>query len=162
MKYVFFLFFFLVVLVSCEQSAKQAIVQKSGSDSSEKKIPQGYKPGLGEFMLGVQTHHVKLWFAGNAENWDLAKFEMDETREIFDDVKLYCSDRKELKYLPIIEPGLDSVEHAISKKNLPDFKSAYIFMTGQCNSCHRSADHGFNVIVVPDKSPFPDQDFKKH
>src|SRR5918996_3950917 len=38
-------------------------------------------PGLGEFMTTMQLHMGKLWFAGKADNWDLARYELDELRE---------------------------------------------------------------------------------
>jgi hypothetical protein len=40
-----------------------------------------YVPGLGEFMSATQVRHAKLWFAGDAKNWELASFELDEITE---------------------------------------------------------------------------------
>jgi hypothetical protein len=40
-----------------------------------------YAPGLGEFMTATQLRHAKLWFAGKANNWDLAAYEIDEIME---------------------------------------------------------------------------------
>lgn len=40
-----------------------------------------YAPGLGEFMTATQLRHAKLWFAGKANNWDLAAYEIDEIAE---------------------------------------------------------------------------------
>ena len=65
-----------------------------------------YKPGLGEFMSGIQVHHAKLWFAGTAANWKLADFEVGEIKETLDDVEKYCTDRPELASLPMIHPPL--------------------------------------------------------
>src|SRR5262249_19825377 len=42
--------------------------------------------GLGEIMSLQQMRHLKLWFAGNAANWELADYELDELKEGFDDV----------------------------------------------------------------------------
>jgi hypothetical protein len=33
-----------------------------------------------------QMRHTKLWFAGNARNWDLAGYEFDELKEGFENV----------------------------------------------------------------------------
>ncbi|HET9888614.1 MAG TPA: hypothetical protein VFR10_13990, partial [bacterium] len=46
-------------------------------------------PGLGEIMLTNQAHHAKLWFAGEAENWPLASYELDELEEGFEMVVEY-------------------------------------------------------------------------
>lgn len=33
------------------------------------------------FKTTIQLHASKLWFAAKAENWDLAKYELDELKE---------------------------------------------------------------------------------
>jgi hypothetical protein len=45
-----------------------------------------YHPGLGEQMLTLQIRHARLWFAGQAQNWTLAAFELQEIKEAFDAV----------------------------------------------------------------------------
>ena len=35
----------------------------------KQKLQNTYKPGLGEFMVNIQLHHGKLWFAGKNQNW---------------------------------------------------------------------------------------------
>src|SRR5215467_3913154 len=45
-----------------------------------------YASGLGEIMSLQQMRHLKLWFAGQAKNWPLADYELDELEEGFDDV----------------------------------------------------------------------------
>ena len=44
-------------------------------------------PGLGEYMTTIQLHAGKLWFAANAMNWDLARYELDELKETMEVVK---------------------------------------------------------------------------
>ena len=42
-----------------------------------------YVPGLGEIMSATQMRHLKLWYAGQAGNWPLAAYEVDELEEGF-------------------------------------------------------------------------------
>ena len=150
-----------IILVSCNNKPIGKNDSARQIDSLEKVISNSYKPGLGEFMLGIQTHHSKLWFAGKAENWELADFEMQEIKELFDDVKKYTSDREETKLVPMIYPALDSLSASVARKDKESFSKVFYFLTEKCNSCHQSVKHGFNVIVVPETSPFSNQDFKK-
>jgi hypothetical protein len=106
-------------------------------------------------------HHAKLWFAGNAQNWKLADFEVGEIRETLDDVRKYCADRPELASLPMIGPAMDSISSAVKQENLPKFKSAFILLTNTCNNCHRATKHEFNVIRVPQTPPFTNHVFEK-
>jgi hypothetical protein len=39
--------------------------------------------------------------------------------------------------------------------------TAYKKLTDACNSCHEATNVGVNVIVVPDASTFPNQDFRR-
>jgi len=129
-------------------------------DSLRLKLENSYKPGLGEFMLGIQVHHAKLWFAGKAGNWPLADFEAKEIHETLDDIRSYCTDRPELAYLPMITAPLDSLESAISNKDFIRFQRGFNLLTITCNNCHQITKHAFNVIQVPVTPPFSNQDFQ--
>ncbi|MGB8320186.1 MAG: hypothetical protein WCE54_18780, partial [Ignavibacteriaceae bacterium] len=62
----------------------------------------------------------------------------------------------------MIKPALDSVNSAIEQKNLKLFKRNYTLLTNTCNDCHHAVNFEFNVIKIPDKQTFSNQDFKKH
>lgn len=151
--------FFVLLLTSCRPGAERAAQMQAQVDSLKKELDSTYKPGLGEFMSSIQLHHEKLWFAGQAQNWMLADFEMDEISELLEDIKKYAANRPEIKSLPMILPALDSVNNAILRKDPAMFKDAYMLLTNTCNNCHRATQHAFNVIKVPDVSPVSDQSF---
>ena len=58
--------------------------RRAGSATGEPAKP--YEPGLVEFMMTVQSHHAKLWLAGNARNWELADYQVDELKELLEDI----------------------------------------------------------------------------
>ena len=117
------------------------------------------KPGLGELMLGIQTHHAKLWFAGKNENWKLANFEMDEIRELIETAQKIETDRKEISSLPMIFPALDSLAFSINNRNEKLFENDFLMLTNACNACHTKTNFEFNVITVPTSPPVKNQDF---
>ena len=129
-------------------------------DTLQQKLGNTYKPGLGEFMSGIQVHHAKLWFAGESGNWKLADFEVKEILESIADIRKYCTDRPEINSLVIIEPALDSISRAIRNNNASSFKNSFALLTIACNACHRTTQHEFNVIQQPQAPPFSNQDFK--
>jgi hypothetical protein len=149
-----------ITLFSCQQSNGSRAQAKI--DSLQKQLNEAYRPGLGEFMNSIQLHHAKLWFAGTNENWKLADFEMHEISEVLDDIKKYNTDRDEVKKIDMIDPPLDSMNRAIQKKNVLEFKSSFVALTNVCNSCHQATDHEFNVVIVPAAPPVTNQDFKIH
>jgi len=152
--------FILVPLVFCGCGSSNTNTLQAKMDSLQKQAAQTYRPGLGEFMLGIQIHHAKLYFAGKNKNWELAEFEMGEIKEALDDINKYCADRPEIKSLPILNPAVDSVNNAVKAKSLQRFEAGFVLLTGACNSCHQTTHHQFNVIKVPDTPPFNNQEFK--
>jgi hypothetical protein len=145
---------FLLLFSACGSQDNNAKLQAQ-IDSLNSQLAQTYKPGL-----GIQVHHAKIWYAGKNQNWDLANFEVGEIKETLDDVKKYCTDRPEIKSLPILYPALDSISNAIKAKSLKRFETSFVFLTNSCNSCHQSTHHQFNVIKIPDTPPFTNQEFK--
>jgi hypothetical protein len=49
-----------------------AIAQSGPPDVSVER----YVPRPGDIMAALQVRHLKLYFAGRAQNWDLADFEL--------------------------------------------------------------------------------------
>ena len=161
MRY-FSIVFLVFYLISCnQQQESERIVLQNQIESLRSRLDSSYTPGLGEFMLSIQMHHAKIWFAGKNGNWDLANFEIDEIRETIGDINKYCTDRPEISSLPMIDQPLDSLKLAITKKNIEAFKSSFILLTNTCNNCHKVTKHGFNVIKIPDIPPVTNQVFEK-
>jgi hypothetical protein len=161
MRY-FSIVFLVFYLISCnQQQENERLVLQNQIDSLRSRLDSSYAPGLGEFMLSIQMHHAKIWFAGKNGNWDLANFEIDEIRETIGDINKYCTDRPEISSLPMIDQPLDSLKLAVTKKNIEAFKSSFILLTNTCNNCHKVTKHGFNVIKIPDIPPVSNQVFEK-
>lgn len=150
----------LLFVLACNQPAGNTRHLQSEIDSLQQQIAHAYKPGFGEFMSGIQVHHAKLWFAGTAENWPLAQFEIDEIKESIEDIKTYCTDRKETTSLLMIDAPLDSVAAAIKTNDATLFKNSFTALTSACNNCHQATRHEFNVIKLPEAPPFSNQEFK--
>jgi hypothetical protein len=150
----------LCLAISCGGPGQEVTTVQAQIDSLQRKLENSYRPGLGEFMSGIQVHHAKLWFAGKAGNWGLADFETKEIRESIDDINLYCTDRPEVASLPMIKPPLDSIDVAIRNRSIAQFKSGFVLLTSTCNNCHRATKHEFNVIQIPVTPPFTNQVFE--
>src|SRR5579871_2128140 len=105
----------LIILLplACAQPQADSSALQAQITRLQHRLDSAYKPGLGEFMSGIQVHHEKLWFAGKAGNWPLADFEIGEIKESIDDIRQFCIDRPEVSSLPMILPALDSLDAAI-------------------------------------------------
>ena len=155
-----FIIILTLTLFACNHPVENTGVLQNRIDSLEIKLADTYKPGLGDFMSGIQVHHSKLWFAGQNENWKLADFEVHEIMEAIEDIQKFHTERKESQMIDMIFPALDSINYAILQRNAAQFKSSYILLTNTCNNCHRATNFEFNVVKIPDTPPFSNQDFK--
>ena len=124
-----------------------------------------YSPGLGELMSLQQMRHVKLWFSGQAENWELADYELDELGEGFDDIVKFHPTHKDSPVAPkdaiprMVNEPLKNLRRAVEKKDAAAFTEAYDALTAACNSCHQATNFGFNTVQRPATNPFPNQLF---
>jgi hypothetical protein len=121
-----------------------------------------FTPGLGEFMTFTQVRHAKLWLAGNAGNWELADYEIDELKEGLEDVAKYVPTYKDMPVGKLIETTMKpiaEVEQAIKARDRSKFTSAFDKLSQACNSCHQATNRAFIVIQRPANSAFPNQSF---
>jgi hypothetical protein len=145
--------------------ALAAIVALLSAACQRQPAPELYTPGLGEMMSLQQMRHVKLWFAGQAENWELAAYELDELGEGFDDIVTFHPTHKDSPVAPrdaiprmVTEP-LKNLRAAVEKKDATGFVPAYDALTAACNSCHQATNFGFNAVQRPATNPYPNQLF---
>ena len=114
-------------------------------------------------MIATQVRHAKLWLAGEARNWDLADYEIDELKEGLEDIVKYFPVYKDMPVGRMIETTamapIKDVEAAIKAKDRARFISAFDKLTAACNTCHQSANRPFIVVQRPTGSAFPNQSF---
>jgi hypothetical protein len=122
-------------------------------------------PGLGEIMSANQMRHAKLWFAGQAGNWKLAAYEVDELEEGFDDVIRFHPTHKDApaplsELVPAMMTGpIGQLRSAIAAKDGARFEQAFDVLTDACNACHQETHFGFNVVIRPTTNPYSNQRF---
>ena len=149
----------MVLGYSCSQSKKNTDQILVKIDSLRKQIDQ-IKPGFGEIMGGIQTHHAKLWFAGINKNWALTEFEIHEIEENIEKIETLYPEDPRIQTLSMIDPALDSLEIATKAKQVEKLRKSFSFLTKTCNNCHRANGYEFNIITIPDRPPVPNQQFK--
>jgi len=111
----------------------------------------------------VQPRHLKLGLAGQAQNWPLAKYALEQLRAALANI---ASAKPKFAGFPVGElvdlaltPPFNAVDAAIKQQDAQKFASAFAQVTQGCNACHMELNHAFVVIKTPDTSAFPNQDF---
>jgi hypothetical protein len=118
-----------------------------------------YVPRLGDIMNLVQVRHAKLWFAGQAQNWDLATYELRQLRASLADAVVFYSGIPVGNVTTLASP-IQSITDAIAAKDGKRFAKAVGELTDGCNACHNSMQRGFVAIRIPTDKPFGNQVFE--
>jgi hypothetical protein len=84
----------MIQVTACSFLLSACVSQPSGLNK--------YVPGLGEIMGQIAMRHTKLWYAGAAQNWELAAYEIKELEEGFEDAGKFHPTLKHIaQWLPV-------------------------------------------------------------
>lgn len=126
-----------------------------------------FKPAFDDLMtMLVQPRHLKLYYAGQEENWILARFQLNELRGAFVRIGDTIPD---YGFFPVddaveatmFEP-MDALLAAIDAGDVAEFNRAYVGLTAGCNACHEAMHFPFLVMKIPDANAaaiYSNQDF---
>lgn len=135
------------------------------AESSTPASEEANTPELGELMMLQQARHTKLWLAGQAENWALADYELEELDEGFDAIVKFHPKHNGSPVDPrdaiprMITQPLADLKRAVTSKDGEAFAQTYDALTTACNNCHQATNFGFNRLQRPETNPYPDQIF---
>jgi hypothetical protein len=124
-----------------------------------------FTPAMDDLMtMLVQPRHMKLYYAGQTKNWQMAAFQINELRgalaRIGRTIPNYRNISVDTAVASIFADKLKAVDAAVKAADLAQFNTTYAEMTTACNDCHKGMEHAFLVIKVPDSGSFPDQEFR--
>jgi hypothetical protein len=147
---------FAALLAATVLAVGMACAQDGAKPSEASGQEDGGSPHLSDIMVQQQMRHIKLWFAGNARNWPLADYELDQLKDGFDDVaRLLGGDFAQQH----VGDPITRLEKAIDGKDHTAFVSAFDGLSAGCNACHGTLGHAFIVIQRPVLLPYSDQKF---
>jgi hypothetical protein len=116
------------------------------------------QPGLGTVMIEYGNRLARLWFAANAGNWDMAKYQLDEMTEIQEVGEVTRPNRA-----PMLKAFEDSylapLDEAIGAQDQAAFTGAFNAAITGCNACHKGStgtqwdSYQFVEIQVPQTDP---------
>jgi hypothetical protein len=113
-------------------------------------------PELGHQMLELQIRHDRLWWAGEAGNWNLAYFMVGELGEALRGIEASNGDAPELQpqklsaVMPaVMNPAVQGLQQALARHDKADFERAFDRLSAACTACHAIAGDTFLHIQRP-------------
>lgn len=159
----------LALVASVAWAASPKPVSEPPSDARihalEQRIAELEKrtqPELGNQMLLLELRHDRLWWAGEAGNWNLAYYMAGEMGEAVQGIIETNGNAAELQpqklseVMPaMLNAPLKNLMDAIGTHDKAKFASAYDDLSAACTGCHRVAGNPMLVIQRP-KTPLLD------
>lgn len=131
--------------------------------SKPEEKPEHYE--LAAVMGSMHLYLNKLWFAGKAQNWELAQFythELEESLESLYEAEVIDEGIEVSKLAKVMmEQPFEAIEQSVRQEQLPAFETSYKQLINTCNQCHQSAKHGFIRLQVPQTPVFDSQLYEK-
>ena len=118
------------------------------SDFPPSQSAKQYAPRLVQTMSAAQLQHLKLWFAGNAGNWELAAFELRQLTDSLAEAAILYPGIPVSNVTTMQDPLL-AISEAISARDGHRFAASMRHLTDGCNTCHISLERGFIAIGIP-------------
>ena len=134
-----------ILLAGCSSATSTTSTNNTAVSDLTKKVDavqqfvdvqkKSVNPGLGTVMIEYSQRFSKAWFAAQAKNWDLVKYQVSEMKEIQETGEI---DRpNNANSLKAFEAGfLDPLQKAAENKDMTAFSAAYDKAILGCNSCH--------------------------
>ena len=156
--------FTLAIICSCALALTASAQERPDSSQSQpERTNSSYVPDLGDLMGATQLRHIKLSFAGNLKNWELASYEVAQIRKTLEAAAKFYPEFQDVPLAKLVadvsEPALKEIDQSIKAKDSTAFLRSFRKLTEACNSCHQAAKVGFIVMRVPTASPFSNQSF---
>lgn len=120
------------------------------------ELEQRAHPELGDQMLLLELRHDRLWWAGEAGNWNLAYYMAGEMGEAVQGIiesngaAAELQPQKLSEVMPaMLNAPLKSLMDAIGTRDETKFAKAYDALSAACTGCHRVAGNPMLIIQRP-------------
>lgn len=110
------------------------------------------QPGLARIMPEVGARTWKLFYAGKAENWPLAKFQYKEVKGLFE-MGAITRPKHAAALNEFMEQGWKDVGDAIDRKDVAAFEEAFHKAIEAANAYHELKEKPYLIWKLPDAPP---------
>ncbi len=114
------------------------------------------QPGMGRLMPEVGARTWKAYYAAQAGNWRLARWQLSEAAKLME-LGAFVRPKYQVSMAKFLTEDFDPVRRAVDDRDWEAFERHYERMVVQANHYHDVFDKGFIQWKLPDMPP-PDLD----
>jgi hypothetical protein len=129
----------------------------AADDARLQALEERFTPGLHSMMVELAMRHASVWFAGEAQNWELADYMAHELAEVAERVSEVHPEYEGIPVATLMArialPVIEELEAAVDARDHGAFIAAYDRLTTSCNACHTASERAAIVIQRPATPP---------
>lgn len=148
-------FIVMTVVTSCVPTEQAEDARPAGSDGwltgdSHQKFDTlaDQLGGFDQTMIEVGYRYIELYWAGEDENWDYARYQIDEMRSAMAS-GFVRRPAREASAEAFMNNALPAIEQAAVQGDAELFRERFGNLTMHCTACHMMEDVPFIVVEKP-------------
>lgn len=136
------------LIASCNQKTRnEGLTWLNLSDNDKFKVIEKQFRGFDKTMMEVGYRYNELYWAGEDENWELAKYHLEKIEH---SIKLGTERRpKRKENAQVIFPILSELNSHASSKNKKLFRENFKVLSKTCNACHHAENVSYFNVEMP-------------
>lgn len=148
MKSILVYTFILFVATSCNQKTQnEGLTWLNLSDNEKFKVIEKQFRGFDKTMMEVGYRYNELYWAGEDQNWELAKYHIEKIEH---SIKLGTERRpKRRENAQMIFPVLSDLRTHVDSKKQQAFRENFKILRQTCNACHHAENVSYFNVGVP-------------
>jgi hypothetical protein len=144
-------------VVLAAAAGTMASCSSPADDAHIRELEARFTPGLHSMMVELATRHASVWFAGDAQNWELADYMAHELAEVAEHIGEAHPEYDDIPVATLMAqmtlPAVEELEAAVDARDHGAFVAAYDRLTTSCNACHEASDRAAIVVQRPTAPP---------
>lgn len=111
------------------------------------------QPDISQLMPEIGERFWILYYAADARNWDLAKYQLVCARKLFQTAKITTTKALATKLDRFIDDHIDAIAEAIETENWADFQAEFHRAVDVANAYHSEIGVSFIKWTLPSEPP---------
>lgn len=138
----------LLLMSGCtEKNNSEGLTWLNLSDNEKFKVIEKQFRGFDKTMVEVGYRYNELYWAGEDQNWELAKYHIEKIEHT---IKLGTERRPKRKdNAQMIFPILSDLKTHVSSNNQMAFRVNYKVLRQTCNACHHAENVSYFNVGLP-------------
>jgi hypothetical protein len=143
-----------IMVGACQQATEKETIESEWLGVSLQEMAENIESQFGGFdqtMIETAYRYKELHWAGVDENWDYARYQLEEMEETLERGFVRRPERK-ASAKHFLETAIPNLFKAIDGGSKEAFMQEFMVLTASCNTCHAMEEVPFMMVKIPESS----------